>query len=284
MNEVTHETLREWPLPAPGSEKHRRGVVLVVAGSASTPGSALLSGEAALRAGAGKLKVACAASVAPALGVALPEAGVRGFDEAASGDVTASAADDVRRLAENADAVLAGPGWLDPDDAAAFLSRFVPGLESPLVLDALASAYVERHPDEVAGCILAMNPSELAHALDVPVDDVEHDQATAVTTLSKRTGAVVLCGGESKVVGTPDGSLHLVRPSGPGLAVSGSGDVQAGLVVGLLARGAEADQAAVWGAWLHANAGQRVAARVGPLGFLARELAGEVPGLLRDIV
>jgi NAD(P)H-hydrate repair Nnr-like enzyme with NAD(P)H-hydrate dehydratase domain len=66
----------------------------------------------------------------------------------------------------------------------------------------------------------------------------------------------------------------------PGLATSGSGDVLAGLVAGLLARGAEPAQAAVWAVALHARAGAALARRFGPLGYLARELAAEVPALM----
>ncbi len=283
---VTHETLRSWPLPEPGSEKHRRGVVLVVAGSASTPGAALLSGEAALRAGAGKLRIATASSVVAALGVAVPEAGVRGFAETEAGDVSAECAQDVLAMSEGADAVLVGPGWVDPDDAEAFLVRFVTGLRAPLVIDALASTYVGRHREEVRArkedCLLTVNPTELGHVLGVTANEVESDPCRAVTSLAASTGAVVVCGGATKTIGAPDGRAFTVPPSAPGMAVSGSGDAQAGLVSGLLARGADPVQAAVWGAWLHARAGDRVAEQVGPLGFLARELAGEVPRLLAE--
>jgi NAD(P)H-hydrate repair Nnr-like enzyme with NAD(P)H-hydrate dehydratase domain len=75
----------------------------------------------------------------------------------------------------------------------------------------------------------------------------------------------------------------VVTTGGPGLGVSGSGDVQAGIVTGLLARGAEPAQAAVWGAWLHGRAGEVLADRIGPVGFLARELPATVPGLLAEV-
>jgi NAD(P)H-hydrate repair Nnr-like enzyme with NAD(P)H-hydrate dehydratase domain len=69
---------------------------------------------------------------------------------------------------------------------------------------------------------------------------------------------------------------------GPGLATSGSGDVLAGIIGGLLARGAAPMVAAAWGVWLHGEAGKQLAQRSGPLGFLARELVPIVPSLLRD--
>ena len=65
-----------------------------------------------------------------------------------------------------------------------------------------------------------------------------------------------------------------------GRAVSGSGDVLAGIVAGLASRGASAEQAAVWGVALHALAGERLASRTGPLGYLARDLSAEVPALM----
>ena len=91
-----------------------------------------------------------------------------------------------------------------------------------------------------------------------------------------------MCGGPVKVV-AHRGDLWRVEAGNPGLGTAGSGDVQAGVVAGLLARGADPAQAAVWGAFLHATAGDRLAERVGAVGFLARELPGELPGLLADL-
>jgi NAD(P)H-hydrate repair Nnr-like enzyme with NAD(P)H-hydrate dehydratase domain len=84
-------------------------------------------------------------------------------------------------------------------------------------------------------------------------------------------------------VATPDGDLWVSGAGQAGLGTSGSGDVLAGLVAGLLARGAEPAQAAVWGSHLHATAGERLAARVGPLGYLARELLDEAPAVLTEL-
>jgi NAD(P)H-hydrate repair Nnr-like enzyme with NAD(P)H-hydrate dehydratase domain len=82
---------------------------------------------------------------------------------------------------------------------------------------------------------------------------------------------------------SPDGRAWREEAGGIGLGTSGSGDVLAGLVGGMLARGADPAQAAVWGQYLHAAAGDRLAARVGRLGFLARELLDEVPPVLAGL-
>lgn len=284
---VDEDLLRGWPLPEPGSDKLSRGVVVVVGGNRSTPGAVVLAGEAALRVGGGKLQVATAASVARHVALALPEAGVRGLPETGDGDPDQSAAERVVGTADGAGCVLLGPGLLDPDAASALLARVVPRLAGPVVVDALGSSYLTHHPDGVrhlgGRCVLTVNPTELARTLGAPEGQVDADRGGAALRLARRCGAVVLCGGPDKDVAAPDGRTWRVTAGGPGLAVAGSGDVQAGFVAGLLARGATPEQAAVWAAYLHGAAGDRLAADVGPLGFLARELPAVAPRLLADL-
>ena len=90
------------------------------------------------------------------------------------------------------------------------------------------------------------------------------------------------CSGSQTVIAQPDGEVSL-KGGGVGLATSGSGDVLAGALAGLLARGAKPIEAAVWSVYLHGEAGRRLATRVGPLGFLARELPAEIPGLMAEL-
>ena len=92
--------------------------------------------------------------------------------------------------------------------------------------------------------------------------------------------SVVLVKGVTSHIVEPGGESWTYDGGAPGLGVSGSGDVLAGIVGGLLARGAEPLNALLWAVWLHGEAGARLAKRIGPVGFLAREIAGEVPALL----
>ena len=79
---------------------------------------------------------------------------------------------------------------------------------------------------------------------------------------------------------TPEGDCWTYDGGSPGLGVSGSGDVLAGIVGGLLARGADPLSALLWSVWLHGEAGARLGRSVGPIGFLARQIADEIPALL----
>ena len=284
---ITPRLLRGWALPEPGKDKETRGRTLVVGGTAHTPGAVLLSGEAVLRAGAGKLQVATAEPVAAALAVAVPEALVVPLPTDAAGNLGLDAAEKVLELADGADTVLLGPGFSDVDRSVDLLRRVVPRLSCPVVLDALASAYLGAHRDGVAHltgrAILTVNPDELAKTLGVEPEKVQDDVFGAARRLAAETSAVVLCGGQGKTIVSPDGDAWTSDTGGPGLGVSGSGDVQAGLVAGLLSRGAEPAQAACWGGHLHGSAGDVLAGRVGTVGFLAREIAGCVPDLLESL-
>lgn len=284
---VTPATLRGWALPRPGADKDARGRIAVIAGTTTTPGAVLLAGEAALRAGAGKLSVATPGTVAAALAVAAPEAMVLGLPATSSGGIAPGSAADLVEFAEGADVVLVGPGFSDVDDSVRLLEGLVGGLAGPLVVDALGSAYLTEHPDGLhhldGRVVLTVNPTELARTAGRDESEVEERPYDAALDVARRSHVVVLCGGEQKLVVTPGGESWVVQGGGPGLGVSGSGDVQAGVVAGLVARGAEPAQAAVWGGYLHARAGERMAAALGTVGYLARELPAQVPQILGEL-
>ncbi len=285
--EVTPGLLRRWPLPSHDDQgtKEARGQVLVVGGAAQTPGAVLLAAVASLRAGAGKLAVATVAGTAPALGVAVPEALVQGLAETGAGSIAPSAADRVLDMAASARAVLLGPGMTGREDCCRLLATVLPGLgDVAVVLDALSLAVVEDEPDILRGlgrpAVMTPNRRELAYMLGVDGEEIDADPQAAVREAARRFAAVVsLGGGETLIAGT-DGKLWHDSTGGVGLGVSGSGDCAAGVVAGLLARGATAEQAAVWGAHLHGSAGDRLATRLGRVGYLAREVADEVPQVL----
>ncbi|WP_411374197.1 NAD(P)H-hydrate dehydratase [Arthrobacter sp. MPF02] len=292
---VTPSLLRGWPLPAPGEDKYSRGSVLVIGGARATPGAALLAGTAALRAGAGKLSLAVAESVAVQVGVALPECGSIALPENEDGSVTADGLDRIGQYLDRADAVLVGPGLDDPELAEELLRALLEREESQggaggeggaaVVLDAYALgglAKVEEQLDPWRGrLILTPNPKEAAVLLDRDIEDLE----AAVTEIAKRFDAVVACQGLVAQGPATDGTGELwkITTGYGGLGTSGSGDVLAGAIAGLRGRGTSGAQAACWGSHLHAAAADRLASRLGPLGFLARELADELPALMLEL-
>ena len=271
--------LRAHPLPPViDGDKESKGRILVIAGSRDVPGAALLTATAAMRAGAGKLRIATVESVAPQLGMAMPEAMVIGLAEAKDGGFARASVDRLAELASESDAIVAGPGVKGNGACARIASRL---LKSRAAV-ALDVAFLEsvRPTRAKSTPIFLPNASELTSLLGCDQDEVERDPVGCGERAAKRYGAIVLVKGVTSHVVTPDGESWSYEGGAPGLGVSGSGDVLAGIVGGLLARGAEPLSALLWGVWLHGEAGARLAKKVGPIGFLAREIADEIPALL----
>lgn len=283
---VTPALLRDWTLPEPGGSKYGRGQVLVVGGARATPGAAMLAGLSALRMGAGRLSLAVAESVAAHVAVAIPESGAFGLPEDARGSVTgADAADLLGKELSGASAVLVGPGLDEPEGSARLLGEVVGALpaDTPVVLDAYGATVLPDVDasvrDALAGrLVLTPNTGELARLLGV--DGLEGaDVAEATVQCAKQYGAAVGC---NTWVGFA-GRVWQMTDGDSGLATSGSGDVMAGAVLGLLGRGATLPQALVWGKHVHAVAGGMLSARFGRVGFLAGELGEELPRVLRTL-
>lgn len=274
--------MRDHPLPRPGDGgKESRGAVLVVGGRLDLIVAVLLAGVAALRAGAGKLQLAADPDAVAPLSIAVPEARVLSLGPADPGGGRTPATDNLRKHAAHCDALLIGPGMLDDK---AGLARALVNLDGaqPLVLDAGALQGLSRDLAPAQGRPLVLTPhaGEMANLLERDRSAIEDDPLAAAVEASEIFGATVVMKGASTHVVTPRAPPLLYAGGGPGLGASGSGDVLAGLITGLLARGAPPAQAAGWGVFLHGEAGARLASRLGPVGFLAREISAEAPAIL----
>jgi hydroxyethylthiazole kinase-like uncharacterized protein yjeF len=298
--EITAATLREWALPEPSfdDDKEGRGHVLIVGGSREMPGAVMLAATAALRAGAGKLTMATAATVAPLVATAIPEARVIGLAETNGGGFTVEAARRLGELAGKTSALLVGPGMQDDAATAELVHAMLPRFAgTPVILDAAAMGAVraqgEPHlleePKDMEhfrfGEAVLMTPhaGELSHLTRRDKATICDAPLEAAQEAARRWNAIVALKGATTVIATPDGRQWQHQGGNVGLAISGSGDALAGIIAGLAARGATLEQAAAWGVALHASAGEQLSIRYGVLGYLAREISAEVPALLRTL-
>lgn len=261
---------------------------MVVGGSSETPGALLLAGVAALRAGAGKLQLAAPRVAAPSLGVALPEARVFPLPETSEGYLDRRSGTRAVECAHAADAILVGPGMLNEDAIRGFMDEFVRRVaDKQLVIDAIALSALRggryRFTEE-AQVVITPNVGEMAKITGDTKAAVEADLRGGAMTVARDLNAVVALKGPETFIATPYGEVFRYSEGEVGLATSGSGDVLAGVLVGLLARGATLDQAAVWAVYLHGAAGNRLKRRMGAVGFLARELSGEIPALMNGLM
>jgi hydroxyethylthiazole kinase-like uncharacterized protein yjeF len=284
---VTSRVLRRWALPQVGEAggKDARGSIVVLGGAVDTPGAVLLAGIAALRTGAGKLTIATVEPAATALAVAVPESAVTALPTT-GGRLDEAAVDAAAGLVDGADAVVLGPGMRGPDATRRFVAGLLPrvGADTVVVLDAMAltCGAVTREVCAAlpAGVVATPNAKEASRLLGGAVEGRGDVDAGVARRLAAQLGVVAAV---TSYVATPDGRCWVDGSGNSGLGTSGSGDVLAGVVGGLAARGAAPEQAAVWGVHVHAEAGERLAARIGRVGYLARELLDEVPSVVTQL-
>ncbi|MEU6468781.1 NAD(P)H-hydrate dehydratase [Streptomyces massasporeus] len=264
LEALQHEDVaRLLPVPGAESDKYRRGVVGIAAGSARYPGAAVLAVSGALRGGAGAVRY-----VGPA-----GDAVIARFPETLVSDQGPKHAGRVQ-------AWVVGPGA--GDDAATVAE--VLAADVPVLIDAdglrLADAEVVR--GRRAPTLMTPHAGEAAALLGVERREVEGGRLTAVRELARRYGATVLLKGSTTLVADSGGGAVRVNPTGTGwLATAGSGDVLSGLGGSLLAAGLSAVDAGSAGAYLHGLAG-RLAADGAPVG--AHDVADAVPGAWRNVL
>ncbi|NNM71230.1 NAD(P)H-hydrate dehydratase [Enterovirga sp. DB1703] len=278
------------PIPSPSGEggKEERGRVLVVAGSRELIGAAILAGTAVLRVGAGKLQYNVPASIAFHLGAAMPEARSVAMPETPSGAIAAGAAETIAGNAGKCSAVLIGPGLLDEEATGELVAALLRRLEAlPLVLDAAAMMGLKRHRELLARhagrIVVTPHAGEMAGMLGRDKAEIEADPAAVAREVAQEYGTVVVLKGACSYIAGPGGEAWSCGHGNVGLGTSGSGDTLAGFITGLMARGADPVRAALWGVYLHGEAGNRLARSRGLLGYLAREIPDEVPAILAEM-
>jgi hydroxyethylthiazole kinase-like uncharacterized protein yjeF len=261
--------------------------VLVLAAGAQVAGATVLTATAALRAGSGKLQVGAPRSLALPLALALPEARVIPAAETEAGELAPEAADELAEACGRSDAAVVGPGMLDEAAAGELTRRLLQGDGPPLVVDAAAMPGLSADPEvarrRAGRLVLTPHAGEMASLAGVTLPQLLADRLGVARDAARRLQAVVTLKGAETLIVSPDGKAWRHAGGAAGLATSGSGDVLAGIIAGLIARGASPVQATVWGVFVHGQAGARLARRIGRLGFLARELLDEIAPVLAEL-
>jgi NAD(P)H-hydrate epimerase len=269
--------------------------VFVVGGGPGMPGAARRAGEAALRVGAGRVTVACAADSAVAIAAGRPELMVRGLSAAPD-----AAAQQLRAALAGADVLVVGPGLGRDAWAQAVLAAALDAAK-PTVVDADAlhllhevGATAQAAPPR-ASRICTPHPGEAAQLLGLTAAAVQADRPAALAALVARLGGVVVLKGAGTLLAT-SGSVPAVCDRGdPVLAAPGTGDVLAGAIAGLLAQSGDAArdasgdaatvafEAACAAVWLHARAGER-STNAASRGVLAGEIAARLTDALAEVM
>ncbi len=269
--------------PAHDDHKGSRGRVVIVAGSESYPGAAVLAAGGALRMGAGYVYVVAPGRAADAVLGAWPSAITRVVS--AVDDGTPRSIDDVLAAVTGADAVVAGPGITRSPGASAVVRALLREYPGPLVLDADAlNVLVGDVPllqMRAAPTVITPHLAEAARLLDTALDEVQRDRVSAADRLSGPSLVCVLKGAGTVIAGC--GRTALVTTGGPELARAGTGDVLAGMLGTLLAQGLDAYEGAVAATYLHGRAGALGATRLTATAHVASDLFTFIPDAIREL-
>ena len=266
------------------THKGTYGHLLILAGSETMPGAAVLAANAALVAGVGLVTLAVPREARGLLRGLVPEVIVATLPSA-GGAFAAEAADAVAALLQGKTAVAVGPGMGRAAGTASFVRRAMDEIDLPLVLDADALRALQRRPSRSAAPrVLTPHPGEMAAMLDLTHAEVEADRPAAVSAAARAFGAVVVLKGATSLVASSEGAL-LVNPTGnPGMACAGTGDVLTGLLGSLLAQprqlAGDPLGAAAAAVYLHGLAGDLAADEVGEPSLAASHVTQAVPAAL----
>jgi ADP-dependent NAD(P)H-hydrate dehydratase / NAD(P)H-hydrate epimerase len=298
-------------IPARPLDAHKGtfGTAMVIAGSINYTGAAFLAGKAAYLIGAGLVRLAIPAPIHMALAGQLPEATWLMLPHEL-GVINAKAASVVIKNLDKVKAMLVGPGLGDEDATAEFIEQLVNSRLSPrqrgaigflppakkeelsesaslppLVMDADGLnllAKIERWYEIIpAGSILTPHPGEMSTLTGMSKEEIQQDRIGAAERYAMEWGHVIVLKGAITVVAAPDRRTAVIPIASPGLARAGTGDVLAGMIVGLRAQGLSAFEAAAAGAWLHAEAGLAAVERVGhSAAVLASDILDSIPDVL----
>ncbi len=310
--EVADEDLVAGLLPERPLDSHKGtfGTALIAAGSVNYTGAAVLAGEAAYRVGAGLVTLAVPAPLQGALAGRFPEATWVLLPHEL-GVISRDASEVLARNLERATALLIGPGFGMEDTTKEFIENFLRGRASPkkttsrigfvhqesekkeeknselppLIFDADGLKLLAKIQDWYkllpAPAILTPHPGEMSVLTGLSKEEIQADRQGIASKYAKEWGHVLILKGAFTVIASPDGRVTLIPVASPALARAGTGDVLAGLIVGLRAQGLEAFDAAVAGAWIHAQAGLYAA---DDLGTTASVLAGDVLDSVSDVL
>jgi len=285
---ITEENVKMW-LPHRPSPAHKGtfGRVLVVAGSKGMTGAASLTGEAALRSGAGLVTVAVPETLHNIMEEKLTEVMTAPLPDTGSGSLSREALQRIQILLENIDVLAIGPGLSQAPEVITLIRELIPSLKIPCVLDADALNALAGEVGILrklqAPVVITPHPGEMARLMGVSPKFIQEDRIGNALKAAAAWNVVTLLKGSRTVVAAPDGTVYINPTGNPGMATGGSGDVLTGIIASLIAQGLKPIRAAAAGAYLHGLAGDLAAEEKGMMGLIAGDILSALPAASKKL-
>jgi ADP-dependent NAD(P)H-hydrate dehydratase len=275
------ETIPKMQPRAVDGHKGDYGKICIIAGSVGMSGAAALAGRAALRAGAGLVRVATPKSVLPIVASIEPSFTTIALPEDGNGQISAKAINIILKAIEQNDAVAFGPGVGTGGALRSILEKLLEQESLRLVIDADGLnnlAGVKNWPARLkAKLILTPHPGEMKRLWSGLLrEELPADRQQQALQLAQRTNTIVVLKGAGTVV-TDGKKVYINKTGNPGMATAGSGDVLTGVITALLGQGLSNFDAAVLGVYIHGSAGDIAAEKIGQVSLMTTDIIDSLP-------
>lgn len=244
------------------THKYTYGNALIVAGSKSMMGAALLCAKACMRSGAGLVTIPLEESLAQIVHIAIPEA-IVSFEKS------------VEALLQKKKAVAFGPGIEISDYNRELLHHLLNQKEIPVVIDAtglhIVSEFIKNNP-ELSIPHLILTPHLGEFEMLFGKDNNDYERMNTCVKMANKLKCIIILKGHHTLIALPDGELYYNTTGNCGMATAGSGDVLTGIITGLLAQGYDAKAASLLGVYLHGLAGDIGAKKLSKESLIASDL------------
>ncbi len=269
------------------TQKGDYGKLLIIAGSKGMSGAAYMAAQSALKSGAGLITLACCASVNDALEAKTTEVMTLPLEDR-NGHISRSAAYRITERLAGVDAVLIGPGLGRSEDVSELVREVLCHSRVPVIVDADAINAVAADRSMLSDCacdlIFTPHAMEMSRLTGLDVAYIEENRIEVSKEFSEEYGAALLLKGPHTIVTAPGLTQYINITGNPGLASGGSGDVLAGIIAALAARGIDCAGAAAAAAYIHGTAGDIAAARYGMESMSAENVIDCLPDAFMKIL
>lgn len=279
---LARESIR-WLVPRrePDTHKGTYGHLLVVAGSRGKTGAAVLACRAAMRTGAGLVTLGAPRSLNNIFATALVEVMTEPLRDNEAEQMEPLSDDDWRRLLEQKDALIFGPGVGVNEATRSNLRWLLRNLAIPWVIDADGlnnlAPEIDRLRHAKTPPVLTPHPGEMARLIGKNTSTVNADRVEIARAFALENHCHLVLKGARTVIATADGKVFINPTGNPGMASGGMGDVLAGMLGALLGQGLSLEDAMKLGVYLHGFVGDRIAAANGEIGLIASDVIQDLP-------
>jgi NAD(P)H-hydrate epimerase len=272
----------------PNGHKGDYGHVLIIGGSSGKTGAAALACQAAARAGAGLVTLGIPASLNDIMEEKLTEVMTEPLDEQEPGFLGRKSFSRIQELMKGKAVVALGPGIGTREETVDLVHALLQESSVPLVIDADGINALRSQPDLVKGrsvpLVLTPHPGEMARLVGSTSSAIQRDRITVARTFAKQYGCYLVLKGARSLVADPEGTICVNLSGNAGMASGGMGDVLTGMIAGFISQGYDVALATKLAVFLHGMSGDVLAAERGPVGFIADDLIGEIPRLIKALL